>query len=93
MFVGFVGPGAHYDLGNALWQAVKWRLLVLNPAGRTDLPPHQRDETIAMTEGEAARYLAAAASSQYHVLLASLLSMLKPRVMNGGRCPRMRMPT
>jgi len=69
----------HAILGNALKQAVKWRQLPLNPADEVDLPQHQRKEMIAMTEGEASRYLAAAALSRHHVLLASLLSIgLRP---------------
>ena len=64
----------HAILSNALRQAVKWRLLPLNPAEAVDLPRQQREEMRAMTEAEAARYLEAARESHHHVLLAVLLT-------------------
>jgi integrase len=64
----------HAILGNALKQAVKWRLLPLNPAEAVDLPKRAREEMRAMTEAEAARYLVAARDSHHGVLLAVLLT-------------------
>jgi len=61
-------------LGNALKQAVKWRLLPLNPADAVDLPKQEHQEMIALTEREAGKYLAAARGGRYHVLLALLLT-------------------
>lgn len=64
----------HAVLDNALKQAVKWRLMPLNPADAVDLPKQQREEMHAMTEEEAAKYLLAAEANHHHVLLAVLLT-------------------
>ena len=65
---------AHAILRNALRQAVKWRILASNPADAVDLPKQQRKEMLAMTEAEAARFLAATAGGPWHELFALLLS-------------------
>lgn len=64
----------HAVLRNALKQAVKWRVIPVNPADAVDLPKQQREEMRAMTSDEAARYLTAAQASPHGVLLALLLS-------------------
>ncbi len=64
----------HTVLHNALGQAVKWRMISQNPALYVDLPRKQHREMHAMTEAEAGRFLAAAASEEDHALFALLLT-------------------
>ena len=64
----------HTVLHNALGQAVKWRMIPQNPALYVDLPRKQHREMHAMTEAEAGRFLAAAASEENHALFALLLT-------------------
>jgi integrase len=64
----------HAILRSALAQAVKWGHLPANPADFVDLPKQKRQEMKAMSEAEAGRFLAAAESSQWHVLFALLLT-------------------
>ena len=63
----------HTVLNNALRQAVRWRYLSHNPAREVELPRRERREMLALTEQEAQRFLAAAASSIHHALFALLL--------------------
>ncbi len=64
----------HTVLHNALGQAVKWRMILQNPALYVDLPRKKHREMNAMTEAEAGRFLAAAAIEENHVLFALLLT-------------------
>ncbi len=83
----------HAILRNALKQAVKWRVIPVNPADAVDLPKQQREEMRAMTSDEAARYLTAAQSSPHHVLLATLLSTgLRPSEAIALRWPDVDLP-
>lgn len=83
----------HAVLGNAFKQAVKWRMLPLNPADAVDLPKQERQEMIALTEEEASRYLAAARENRYHVLLTLLLtSGLRPSEALALRWPDLDLP-
>lgn len=83
----------HAVLGNAFKQAVKWRLLPLNPADAVDLPKQEHQEMMALTEEEAGRYLAAATGTRYHVLLALLLTTgLRPSEALALRWPDVDLP-
>lgn len=64
----------HTVMHNALGQAVKWRMIPQNPALYVDLPRKQHREMKAISEAEAGRFLAAAASEENHALFALLLT-------------------
>jgi integrase len=64
---------AHAVLRSALQQAVKWLLLPSNPADAVDLPKQAQGRAAALTEAEAARFLAAVAGREHHVFFALLL--------------------
>lgn len=71
---------AHTVLSSALTQAVKWRLLTVNPAKAVDLPKNtQHKEMHAMTPEEATRFLDAAAMDRWGILFAfSLVTGMRP---------------
>jgi integrase len=52
--------GVHVVLSSALKQAVRWRMLLLNPAQSVELPKRTRREMKALSRGEATAFLQAA---------------------------------
>ena len=64
----------HRILRNALEQAVKWRILIHNPAQHVELPKQERRDTHFMTDEEAQRFLSAAQTSPHYALFTLLLS-------------------
>ncbi|MEW6524382.1 MAG: tyrosine-type recombinase/integrase [Bacillota bacterium] len=61
-------------LRSALEQAVRWRMLLQNPARHVDLPRQQRREMRALSADEALRFLEAAEGTRYGVLFELLLA-------------------
>ena len=64
----------HAILGNALKQAVKWRMLPFSPADAVDLPKQQRQEMRALNQLEALRFLETVAGTRWDVLFTTLLT-------------------
>jgi integrase len=64
----------HSVLRGALEQAVRWRLLTMNPASSVDLPRKEKKEMNAMNQEQASRFLAASASDSLHALFTLLLT-------------------
>lgn len=64
----------HRVLRNALEQAVKWRLLIHNPAQHVELPKQERREMHFMTDGESRRFLTAARTSPHYAFFTLMLS-------------------
>jgi integrase len=64
----------HRILRNALEQAVKWRLLIHNPAQHVELPKQERREMHFMTDDESRRFLTAARTSQHYAFFTLMLS-------------------
>lgn len=64
----------HNVLRSALRQAVRWRILPMNPASDVDLPRWERREMRALTSEEAARFRAAAAEHPMGLLFMVLLA-------------------
>ncbi len=64
----------HRVLKNALEQAVKWRVLIHNPAQYVELPKQERREQHFMTDEEARRFLTAARTSTHYAFFTLLLS-------------------
>lgn len=71
---------AHTVLSSALTQAVKWRLLTVNPAKAVDLPKNtQLKEMHALTPEEATRFLDAAAMDRWGILFTfALVTGMRP---------------
>ena len=63
----------HAVLRNALQQAVKWRMLNTNPADAVDLPKQDTNESKALSEEQATRFLAATDGTPFHVFFSLLL--------------------
>jgi len=63
----------HAILRNALKQAVRWRMIRVNPADAVDLPKQQTSEMATLSEKEAQRFLKAIEGDPYRVLMATLL--------------------
>ncbi|HEX7124883.1 MAG TPA: site-specific integrase [Thermodesulfobacteriota bacterium] len=69
----------HAVLSSALKQAVRWRMLIRNPAEAVDLPKQDRKEMRALTEDEVAKFVAAAASDRCGpVFLFALATGMRP---------------
>jgi integrase len=64
----------HAVLRAALHQAVKWRLVSLNPADSVDLPKQARGEIQVLNPQQAREFLEAAKQDRYHVLFALALT-------------------
>jgi integrase len=64
----------HTTLSTAFTQAVRWRLLVQNPALMVKPPRQVRKEMQALSPEEAARFLAAASQDKWAVLFALALT-------------------
>jgi integrase len=64
----------HAVLRQALGQAVKWGMLARNVATLVDLPHQERAEMHALSQEEAARFLAAAQDDRWGVLFAFALA-------------------
>lgn len=64
----------HRVLRNALEQAVKWRVLVHNPAQHVELPRQRRREMHFMTAEECRHFLSVARASQHYALFTLMLS-------------------
>lgn len=64
----------HRILRNALEQAVKWRLLIYNPAQHVELPKQERREMHFMTDEESRRFLTAARTSLHYAFFTLMLS-------------------
>ena len=64
----------HTILSSALKQAVKWGLLVRNPASLVELPRQSRKEMLCLSPEEAERFLNAAAEDRFGVLFAFALA-------------------
>lgn len=58
----------HVTLSGALNQAVKWRLLLQNPACAVDLPKIERKEMLALSTEDVGKFLEAAQSDRYGVM-------------------------
>lgn len=71
---------AHTVLSSALTQAVKWRLLAVNPAKAVDLPKNtQHKEMHALTPEEATRFLEATSMDRWGVLFTfALVTGMRP---------------
>lgn len=64
----------HTVLSSALKQAVKWGMLTQNPATLVELPRKVRKEMRALSQEEAARFLAAAAEDRWGILFTFALT-------------------
>jgi integrase len=64
----------HAVLRSALNQAIKWRLLALNPATLVALPKSQRRELQVLNRDQANAFLAAAEQHRFHALWVLLLT-------------------
>ena len=64
---------AHAVLSSALKQAVKWQMMIDNPALFVDLPKKQRKEMRAISGAQVRQFLDAAAESKHFALFAMLL--------------------
>jgi integrase len=62
----------HRALHRALRQAVRWRLLAVNPAADLELPPVAAAPMVTLTHGQARALLAAAQGWQYTLVLLGL---------------------
>jgi integrase len=65
---------AHAILSSALKQAVKWRLLQVNPASFVDLPRQKRQEMQVLTPKQVGLFLKATDGDRYAVLFAFALA-------------------
>lgn len=64
----------HRILRNALEQAVKWRVLIHNPAQYAELPKQVHREMRFMTDEESRRFLTVARTSPYYAFFTLMLS-------------------
>ena len=64
----------HAVVNSALKQAVKWLMLIQNPAALVELPKLTRKEMAALSVDEAARFLAAAREDRFALMFALALS-------------------
>lgn len=65
---------AHAVLGSAFAQAVKWRLVAVNPMEAVDLPKQQREEMQVLTAEQSRTLLARAAETRHHAIIATALA-------------------
>jgi integrase len=71
--------GAHVVLSSALKQAVRWRMLPLNPAQSVELPKRTRREMKALSPGEAKAFLEAAKEDPHGLVFAfGLVTGMRP---------------
>jgi integrase len=71
--------GAHAVLSSALKQAVRWRILFLNPAQSVELPKRARREMKALSPGEATAFLEAAKEDPHGLVFAfGLVTGMRP---------------
>lgn len=64
---------AHAVIREALEQAVKWKMIAINPALNVDLPKRSTPEMNAMTLGEVARFRAVAKHSRWYTFFELML--------------------
>jgi integrase len=64
----------HTTICTALTQAVRWRLLMQNPASMVKPPRHERREMQALSPEEAAQFLTEAVNDEWSVLFALALT-------------------
>lgn len=70
---------ANAVLSSALKQAVKWRMIIQNPAALVELPRESRKEMKALSPEESGRFLAAAAEDRLGFLLIfALVTGMRP---------------
>lgn len=69
----------HAVLSSAFKQAIKWRLIPLNPASAVELPRQQRKEMQALSPEDAAKFLKAAGNDRWGIIFAvALLTGMRP---------------
>lgn len=69
----------HAVLSSAFKQAVRWRMLVQNPASLVELPKQSRKEMQALSPNDAGRFLKAAAEDRYSLLFSiALVTGMRP---------------
>lgn len=71
--------GTHVVLSSALKQAVRWRMLFVNPAQSVELPKRTRREMKALSPGEATAFLEAAKEDPHGLVFAfGLVTGMRP---------------
>jgi integrase len=71
--------GTHVVLSSALKQAVRWRMLFVNPAQSVELPKRTRREMKALSPGEASAFLEAAKDDPHGLVFAfGLVTGMRP---------------
>lgn len=71
--------GTHVVLSSALKQAVRWRMLFVNPAQSVELPKRTRREMKALSPGEATAFLEAAREDPHGLVFAlGLVTGMRP---------------